>query len=366
MAPTEVLAQQHLRVLERDLQQSRVRMELVTGAMSESQREDLQRRMAEGEVDLVIGTTALLNEGLSFRRLGLVVIDEQHKFGVRQRAALRKAAEAPHFLIMTATPIPRTVTMALFGDLDVSTLRGTPAGRQTVHTYLGEESQRRQWWQFFGKKLREGRQGYVVVPRVEQAESDEVASAEHLYEQLANGPLSDFRVGLIHGRMPSAEKQAVMEDFRQRRTHVLIGTSVLEVGIDIPNATLMTIESGERFGLAQLHQLRGRVRRGRFPGYVCVFASPNSDESHARLQAFVNSLDGFELAEVDFQLRGPGDPLGTRQHGIPKLRVADLHRDQELLEEARIVAQQLLTEPAAFFSPEFESLRTRVEKRLKV
>ena len=257
-------------------------MELLTGAMSAAQRRDLQRRIAQGDVDLVIGTTALLNEELSFQRLGLVVIDEQHKFGVRQRTALREAAEAPHYLIMTATPIPRTVTMALFGDLDVSTLRGSPSGRQSVHTYLGQETQRDRWWEFFCKKLREGRQGYVVVPRVEQSESDEVASIECLFEQLANGPLAAFRVGLIHGRMPSDEKQTVMESFRHRRIQVLIGTSVLEVGIDVPNATLMTIESGERFGLAQLHQLRGRIRRGSYPGYLCVFASPGNDESRVR------------------------------------------------------------------------------------
>ncbi len=362
MAPTEVLAQQHLRVLERDLKQSRVRIELLTGALSEPQRRELRSRIAQGEVDLVIGTTALLNEELSFQRLGLVVIDEQHKFGVRQRTALRETAEAPHYLIMTATPIPRTVTMALFGDLDVSTLKGSPSGRQSIHTYLGEETQRDRWWDFFCKKLREGRQGYVVVPRVEQSESDEVASVEHLFEQLANGPLAEFRVGLLHGRMPADEKQTVMDAFRQRRIDALIGTSVLEVGIDVPNATLMTIESGERFGLAQLHQLRGRIRRGSYPGYLCVFASPGNDESRARLDAFVNSLDGFELAETDFRLRGPGDPLGTRQHGIPKLRMADLHRDQEVLQEARSVAQQLLTEPAALFEPEFAPLKQRVER----
>lgn len=362
MAPTEVLAQQHLRVLERDLKQSRVRIGLLTGALSEPQRRELRSRIAQGDVDLVIGTTALLNEELSFRRLGLVVIDEQHKFGVRQRTALRETAEAPHYLIMTATPIPRTVTMALFGDLDVSTLKGSPSGRQSIHTYLGEETQRDRWWDFFCKKLREGRQGYVVVPRVEQSESDEVASVEHLFEQLANGPLAEFRVGLLHGRMPADEKQTVMDAFRQRRIDALIGTSVLEVGIDVPNATLMTIESGERFGLAQLHQLRGRIRRGSYPGYLCVFASPGNDESRARLDAFVNSLDGFELAETDFRLRGPGDPLGTRQHGIPKLRMADLHRDQEVLQEARSVAQQLLTEPAALFEPEFAPLKRRVER----
>ncbi len=364
MAPTEVLAQQHLRVLSRDLQQSRVRMELLTGSLTSSQRRELSRRIAAGEVDLVIGTTALLNEQLSFHRLGLVVIDEQHKFGVRQRTALRQASESPHYLIMTATPIPRTVTMAVFGDLDVSLLRSSPAGRQSVHTYLADESQRAEWWNFFGRKLREGRQGYVVVPRVEQSEGDEIASVERLFEQLANGPLAAFRLDLIHGRMSSADKETVMNSFRKRRTQVLIGTSVIEVGIDVPNATLMTIESGERFGLAQLHQLRGRIRRGSYPGYLCVFANPGNDESRARLDALVNSMDGFELAEIDFSLRGPGDLLGTRQHGLPKLRIADLRRDQAVLQESRAAAQQLLADPGAFFRHEFEALRHKVEKRL--
>ncbi|MFW6169630.1 MAG: ATP-dependent DNA helicase RecG [Planctomycetota bacterium] len=366
MAPTEVLAQQHLHTLTEDLRQSRVRIEMLTGSVTGSQRRRLHELVREGGVDLVVGTHALLHEHLEFARLGLVVIDEQHKFGVQQRATLKVAGGDPHYLIMTATPIPRTVTMSLFGDLEVSTLRQSPPGRQNVHTYLGSEQEREQWWKFFRDKLREGRQAYVIAPRVEEGESATLASVEEKYEQLTNGPLEAFRVDLIHGRMSPAEKNNVMEAFRRGETQVLVATSVIEVGVDVPNATLMTIENGERFGLAQLHQLRGRVRRGQFPGYVCVFATPGNSAAQQRLQAFVQSTDGFHLAELDFSLRGPGNLFGTRQHGLPPFRVADLQRDQKILEEARDDAQKLFFanphEPA-LFEPRYDNLKQQVLKR---
>ena len=351
MAPTEVLARQHLRTLNEDLHQSRVRIELLTGSLTATQRQKLQESVQAGDVDLVIGTQALLHENLQFPRLGLVVIDEQHKFGVRQRATLKSAGADPHYLVMTATPIPRTVTMSLFGDLDVSTIRQSPPGRQNVHTYLGSEDQREQWWEFFRNKLREGRQGYVITPRVEDGESEGLASVEEEYERLANGPLEAFRVDLIHGRMSPSEKEVAMDAFRSGATQVLVATSVIEVGVNVPNATVMTIENGERFGLAQLHQLRGRVRRGKFPGYVCVFAAPGNPAAADRLEALARSTDGFELAEIDFSLRGPGDLFGTRQHGMPPLRIADLQRDLDVLEEARRDAQSLFAdEEPAFFA----------------
>ena len=287
MAPTEVLAQQHFRTLSEDLQQSRVRIELLTGALTGSPRQQLLDRVQAGEVDLLIGTQAMMHEEIQLPQLGLVVIDEQHKFGVRQRAALKSTGSDPHYLVMTATPIPRTVAMSLFGDLDVSTLRQSPPGRQKVYTYLATEEQRDTWWEFVRRKLHEGRQGYVITPRVEESESDALASVEEVYERLTNGPLEAFRVDLIHGRLSSADKEAAMTAFRRGETQVLVGTSVIEVGVDVPNATLMTIECGERFGLAQLHQLRGRVRRGQFPGYVTVFAQPGNPAAQARLEAFV-------------------------------------------------------------------------------
>ncbi len=364
MAPTEVLAQQHFRTLSDDLRQSRVRIELLTGALTGSARKRLLDRVVAGEIDLLIGTQALLHEEIQFPQLGLVVIDEQHKFGVRQRAALKGTGVDPHYLVMTATPIPRTVAMSLFGDLDASTLRESPPGRQKVHTYLANEAQRDQWWEFVRARLREGRQGYVITPRVEESESGMLAGVEEVYEQLSNGPLEEFRVDLIHGRMSSADKESAMAAFRGGRTQVLVATSVIEVGVDVPNATLLTIEGGERFGLAQLHQLRGRVRRGVFPGYVTVFAQPANDAARQRLAAFARSTDGFELAEIDFSLRGPGDLFGVSQHGMPPLRVADLQRDQDTLIEARQEAQSMVFgEGSPFFQPEFAALRAQVQRR---
>jgi ATP-dependent DNA helicase RecG len=264
---------------------------------------------------------------------------------------------------MTATPIPRTVSMTLFGDLDVSTLRTSPPGRQPVRTYLAMEGQREQWWEFFRRKLREGRQGYVVAPLIDASEGSHVTSAEQSLETLANGPLEEFRVDLVHGKMPAAQKQAAMDRFREGQTQVLVATSVVEVGVDVPNATLMTVENGDRFGLAQLHQLRGRVGRGALPGYFCVFAQAQTEDARRRLQALVDSTDGFELAEIDFAMRGPGELLGTRQHGMPPLRVANLQSDQQLLWEARDAAQQLVKTTDGLTTPAYAPLRAMVLRR---
>jgi ATP-dependent DNA helicase RecG len=363
MAPTEMLARQHARTLARDLHASRVRIAVLTGGLSAAERRQAEEAISTGQVDLIVGTHALLSEQLSFHRLGLVVIDEQHRFGVRQRAALRRSELDPHYLVMTATPIPRTVAMTVFGDLDLSTLRTKPPGRATLHTYLGDEARRDAWWEFFRRKLGEGRQGYVVAPLVEASETAGVASAQQQLETLTCGPLKDFRLGLVHGRISPAEREAVMNSFRKGATQVLVATSVIEVGIDVPNATLMTIEGGERFGLAQLHQLRGRISRGVYPGYLCVFAAADSDEARQRLEAFQRSSDGFELAEIDFQLRGPGDLFGTKQHGLPPLRIADLNRDGPVLEEARRDAQQLVAEVPELQASEFSLLLRMATRR---
>lgn len=363
MAPTEVLARQHLSTMRKILSHSHVRIARLTGGMNTVERRELLAKLAGGEVDLLIGTQAIIQNDVQFAKLGLVVIDEQHKFGVEQRAALRASGTNPHYLVMTATPIPRTVTMTLFGDLDVSLIRDMPPGRKKVHTYLAEEDQREKWWEFFRRKLDEGRQGYVVTPLVEESETLDVTSLEEAYEEMVNGPLADYRVGLIHGRMSNQEKDAIMIDFNSGEIQALVCTSVVEVGIDVPNATLMTIESAQRFGLAQLHQLRGRISRGNHPGFCTVFADAKTEGSIERLKAFTKSTDGFELAEIDFKLRGPGELFGTSQHGLPPFRIADLSRDIKLLEEARDDATKLIDADPGMSTPELEKLRHMVITR---
>jgi len=372
MAPTEVLARQHTRTLGKLLSDSRVRWTTLTGSLTPAERRDALAGIKSGAIDVVIGTQAILHEGVEFAKLGLVVVDEQHKFGVRQRAKLRRAGQAPHSLVMTATPIPRTVTMTLFGDLDVSTIRDTPPGRMPVKTYFAPDEQRDRWWDFVRKKLREGRQAYVIVPYVDSETSvdgtaddpaKERASVMRTYEALADGPLAAFRLGLLHGRLSNEEKEAAMNEFASGKTQVLVATTVVEVGIDVPNAVLMTIEGGERFGLSQLHQLRGRIVRGNHPGFCTVFAKPATPDGLKRLEAFVASNDGFALAETDFSLRGPGDLLGTKQHGLPPLRIADLVRDAALVEQARADALQLVTQDPGLAKPENERLRKQMLKR---
>ena len=374
MAPTEVLARQHLLTLQRLLAASQVRIQLLTGGMTTKERAVANESIAAGEVDLIVGTQAIVLGDITFDRLALVVIDEQHKFGVRQRATLKQASLAPHYLVMTATPIPRTIAMSWYGDLDVSTLREGPPGRQPVHTYWGQEEQRDRWWNFFAKKLRSGRQGYVIAPRVDhetvrQADDEETfdraepATVEQMYERLVNGPLEAFRVDLVHGRMAPLEKEGAMERFRSGKTQVLVATSVVEVGIDVPNANLMTIENAERFGLAQLHQLRGRVARGPFPGYVCAFTGDLNEEGTERMEAFVDTTNGFELAEIDLRLRGPGDLFGTKQHGLPPFRMADLQQDEAILREARTLARSVIEVDPRLDDPAYERLRTMLLRR---
>ena len=362
MAPTEILARQHAHTLESLLDQSRVRYRLLVGGLKQSERDEVLRQMVEGEIDLVIGTHALLQEKVQFKNLGLVVIDEQHKFGVEQRASLRRGDRSPHYLVMTATPIPRTMGMTQFGDLDVSTLRDMPPGRQPVTSYVVGPGERERWWQFTRNKLNEGRQAFVVTPLVEESENVAATSVDQAFEQLTSGELADYRVDMLHGRMSPAEKDDVMERFRRGETQVLVATTVIEVGVDVPNASLMVIASPERFGIAQLHQLRGRVGRGKHAGYCAVLVEEETgDEARERLQKFAATHSGFELAELDFELRGPGDLFGTRQHGLPPFRVANLVRDGEVLAEARDAAMKLFAADPGLAS--HAKLRTQMLRR---
>jgi ATP-dependent DNA helicase RecG len=341
MAPTELLARQHLATLQRLLAGSDVGVDLLVGGQPARERKQVLARMQSGETGIVVGTQALVcGEAEKFRHLGLVVIDEQHRFGVIQRSQLQQGNVDPHVLVMTATPIPRTIALAIHGDLDQSVMKTGPAGRQPVRTYRVSPGDEERWWEHFRKKLREGRQGYVVVPAVDES-SRGLASVSTALESLANGPLEAFRLGLVHGRLKSKEKQAVMESFRGGNLDVLVCTSVIEVGIDVPNATLMTILDAESFGLAQLHQLRGRVARGPVAGICGAFAS-SATEPHPRIDAFAGSSDGFVLAELDLALRGPGELVGTRQSGRCNLYLADLREHPEFIEEAREDAIALL------------------------
>lgn len=364
MAPTEILARQHAHTLADVLRESRVRHRLLVGGLKPAEREQTLREMAAGEVDLVIGTHALLEDSVQFKSLGLVVIDEQHKFGVEQRAALRRGDRSPHYLVMTATPIPRTMSMTQFGDLDVSTLRDMPPGRQPVSSYVVEPEARERWWHFARTKLREGRQAFVVTPLVEESENVQATSVDQAFEELTSGELAEFRVDMLHGRMTPLEKDDAMERFRRGETQVLVATTVIEVGVDVPNASLMVIASPQRFGIAQLHQLRGRVGRGGHAGFCAVLADEDmGDEARERLDAFAATTDGFELAELDFQLRGPGDLFGTQQHGLPPFRIADLVRDSAILEEARAAAMELYKNDPGLAKPEHTRLRGQMLKR---
>jgi ATP-dependent DNA helicase RecG len=361
MAPTEILARQHAATLAGFLRASRVRYLLLVGGLTAKEREAALAEIAAGRIDLVIGTHALLHEDVRFAKLGLVVIDEQHKFGVRQRAALRQGDASPHYLVMTATPIPRTISMTLFGDLDLTTLRDMPPGRQEVRTYVVQPNEQERWWNFVREKLRAGRQAYVVAPLVDESENVAAASVEAAFERLTNGELAEFRVGIIHGRMSPAEKEEAMTAFRTGKTNVLVSTSVIEVGVDVPNACIMVIDSPERFGLAQLHQLRGRVGRGKLAGFCAVLAGEEmTDQARERLAAFAATTDGFALAEMDFQLRGPGDLFGTQQHGLPPLRIADLRSDQDILEEARREAKSLFAADPGLNNPDHARLRRQM------
>jgi ATP-dependent DNA helicase RecG len=363
MAPTEVLARQHWRTLENYLVNSRVRRLLLTGALSPKQRQSALSNIRAGNVDLVVGTQALVQADVEFARLGLVVIDEQHKFGVKQRALMRRLGVDPHYLVMTATPIPRTVALTVFGDLDTSTIRQLPPGRQPVVTKWLTEAQREKTYQELRRRIEAGRQGYVVCPLVEESETIEAKSAEAMHAELLAGPFHDLRVGLLHGRLDDQAKDRVMEDFRHGRLGALVTTVVIEVGVDVPNATLMVIEQAERFGLSQLHQLRGRVSRGAVAGECYLFTGLPTDEARQRLKVFTRTSDGFALAEEDARLRGLGEFFGTRQHGMGDLRFGDPITDRAVLEMAREDAIALVADDAGLARPEHALLRKCVLER---
>jgi len=368
MAPTEVLASQHWQTIDSLLSESRVERRLLTGQLTASTRRETLEGIASGKVQLVIGTQALIQNDVKFQSLGLAVIDEQHKFGVMQRSSFSSAETSPHVLVMTATPIPRSLCLTQFGDLDLTVINELPPGRQRIITSrISGHGASQKVWAFIRERLHEGRQAYIVCPRVEENASlpigvEATSSAEAVFRDVSTGILKDFKVGLVHGQQSRDDRAATMTAFRNGDLHALVATTVIEVGVDVPNATLMIVHQAERFGLSQLHQLRGRIGRGRFQGYCFLFSDADSPDAVARLAAMESTSDGFRIAEVDFELRGPGDVLGTRQSGSLPLRVADLVRDKALLEEARVAAMNLV-ESGEFDLPEFAPLKIKVLER---
>lgn len=341
MCPTEVLARQHFNKIKEFFKNYPFKMELLLGSLKNKEKERIKRGLASGEINFVIGTHSLIQEDIRFKNLGLAIIDEQHRFGVEQRARLRQLNTAnfyPHFLSMSATPIPRTLALALYGDLDLSIIKQMPPGRKPVITRLIKPDKREEAYEFVRKKLREGRQAFVICPLIEESDKLGVKAATKEYEKLKEGPFADFRIGILHGKMKSSEKDKIMQEFADGKIDILVATPVVEVGIDVPNATIMIIEGAERFGLASLHQFRGRVGRGEEQSYCLLFSENLSSQAARRLAAFIKSKDGFELAEKDLEIRGPGEIYGIKQHGLPDLKMASL-KDVELIK---------LTKSAAF------------------
>ena len=366
MAPTETLAEQHAATLNRLLSTQSIPFTLLTSATPGARRREALGQLASGELAMVVGTHALIEPDVEFGHLAVCVVDEQHRFGVRQRAALDgkgPGERAPHVLHMTATPIPRTLSLTAYGDLDATVLRELPAGRKPVETWVVGEEKRAGAYEFIRDRLREGRQAYVVCPLVEGSESLEAKAATEEAERLRATEFADFDVGLLHGQMPAREKQAAMERFASGEADVLVATSVIEVGIDVANATVMLIEGAERYGLSQLHQLRGRVGRGEHRSHCILFADAGSELARRRLEAIAAERDGFKLAEVDLALRGEGEILGTRQHGLPHFRVAELPDDVAMLTEARREVIALLDQHGSLGAPELGPLLDAARER---
>jgi ATP-dependent DNA helicase RecG len=382
MAPTEILAEQHFRTLSEYLKSFPVTMRMLIGGQRKKLREDILEDVRNGRAQIVIGTHALLEESVTFARLGFVVIDEQHRFGVMQRATLREKGLNPDVLVMTATPIPRTLSLTVYGDLDVSVIDEMPANRKPIKTGVRQENQKEKVYQFVREEIRRGRQSYIVFPLIEESEKVDLKAATVEFEHLSTEVFPEFKMGLIHGRMKSEEKDGIMERFKSGDLQILVSTTVIEVGIDIPNATIMIVENAERFGLSQLHQLRGRVGRGADQSYCILIANLGWFDEHkkgldrgelktekmvaqVRLDTMVETTDGFKIAEADLKLRGPGEVFGVRQSGLPEFRIADLVEDGDLIVIARKEAFLLVERDPQLRSASHQSLRKRFEERYK-
>lgn len=341
MAPTEILAAQHYKTFKSLLEPLGVRVALLTGSLTPKNKRVLKEQIAAGEFDVIVGTHALFSESTHFSDLALVITDEQHRFGVEQRAALSAKGRNPHRLVMSATPIPRTLALILYGDLDISVINELPAGRKPISTYAVTGKMRERAFGFVKKQLEMGRQGYVVCPMIDESESD-LNDVTSYSQKLAQGAFADYKVGLLHGRMSAAEKEEVMNGFKRGEIDLLVATTVVEVGVDVPNAAVMVIENADRFGLSQLHQLRGRVGRGEWESFCILITDNTSPECVQRMKIISRTSDGFKIAEEDLKLRGPGDFFGTHQHGLPTFKLADLTRDMQLLQTAQQMSKSII------------------------
>lgn len=361
MVPTEILAEQHTRSLQRLFEPFGITVALLTGSVTGRKRKDLLASLQMGLIDIVVGTHALIQEDVYFRQLGLVVTDEQHRFGVNQRSVLRRKGYNPDVLTMTATPIPRTLAITAFGDMDVSTISERPKGRIPISTYWVKHDKMDRVLGFISREVNQGRQAYLICPLIEESDKLDVQNAIDLHIQMQQA-FPDFKVGLLHGRMTAAEKEEVMRLFYANEIQLLVSTTVVEVGVDVPNATLMVIMDADRFGLSQLHQLRGRVGRGEHASYCVLIADPKSEVGQERMKAMTETDDGFEVARRDLELRGPGDFFGTKQSGLPEFRLADMVADFEVLEQAREDAVSLIQDSSFWTSPIYEGLRDYLQQ----
>lgn len=360
MAPTELLAEQHFKTLCKITENSGIKCALLTGSLTKKQKDEVKAELKSGEIKVAVGTHALLTDDVEFENLGLVVTDEQHRFGVGQRGRLSSKGNNPHTLVMSATPIPRTLGLIIYGDLDISIIDEYPAGRQKIATYCVDSSYNARVYNYIKKFIAEGRQAYIVCPLVDENEALGIKSASEYYKELSENQFKGYTVGLLHGKMKSKDKENVMRRFAAGEIQLLISTTVIEVGIDVPNAALMVIENAERFGLSQLHQLRGRIGRGEYSSACILISDVKSGDTKRRLDVIKNNTDGFKIADEDLKLRGPGDFLGSRQHGLPDMKIADIFADRETLHLAGKEAEELIKRDPALHDPENAGLRDEI------
>lgn len=363
MAPTEVLAEQHYKTFLKLFEGCSINVELLTGSDTAAQKRRKKEALKAGEIDLLIGTHAIIQSDVEFKSLALVITDEQHRFGVEQRNALGEKGENPHLYVMSATPIPRTLALIIYGELDISILDELPPGRQKIETYAVTSELRQRAYNYVKKHLDAGRQGYIICPLVDEGESDtELASAVKYADELQHGDFRGYTVGLMHGKMKSVDKKKVMESFSNGETQLLVSTTVIEVGVDVPNAVIMVIENAERFGLSQLHQLRGRIGRGQYKSTCILITDAKNDTAQRRMKVMETTTDGFKIADEDLKLRGPGEFFGSRQHGLPEMKIADMLEDRSTLEETQRAAKEIVARDPELSSPESTALKNEIQR----